>query len=393
MGLNQRSLVFSGISIFSLAIAAGLTIIEARTGNSASTSQSVALNPSYSAETPQVSHPAPKGLFAPTRGDVRIVVISDLNSQYGSTHYEPEVIQAIKLIPQWQPDLVLAGGDMVAGQKTNLTQAQIRAMWAAFEQKVGAPLRQASLPFGFTIGNHDASGARASNGQYLFTTERELAAAHWNHPRHDPGLAFVDRAQFPFYYTFEKDDIFYLVWDASSAKISSEQLAWVEKSLASPKAQQAKMRIAIGHLPLYAVAVGRDKAGEILDQADRLRSLLEQYRVHTYISGHQHAYFPGHRGQLQLLHAGALGGGPRPLLNSNLPAQKTLTVVDIDLNAISTRYTTYDMKTLKVVDQKKLPRIIIGPNGKILRRDLQWQDLTPAEKAQTYTPSNSNTRQ
>jgi len=49
---------------------------------------------------------APEGLFAP-RGDVRIVVINDLNSQYGSTSYEPEVARAITLIPDWQPDLVV----------------------------------------------------------------------------------------------------------------------------------------------------------------------------------------------------------------------------------------------------------------------------------------------
>jgi len=64
---------------------------------------------------------------------------------------------------------------------------------------------------------------------------------------------------------------------------------------------------------------------------------------------------------LELLHTGALGSGPRPLLNSNL-APQTLTVVDIKLRSASTTYTTYDMTTL-VVDHRKLPRIIVGPNG------------------------------
>ncbi|MFQ3680414.1 MAG: metallophosphoesterase, partial [Pseudanabaenaceae cyanobacterium] len=41
------------------------------------------------ARPPRNPRPAPKGLFAPVRGDVRIAVISDLNSQYGSTQYEP----------------------------------------------------------------------------------------------------------------------------------------------------------------------------------------------------------------------------------------------------------------------------------------------------------------
>lgn len=332
--------------------------------------------------------PAPKGLFAPPRGDVRIAVISDLNSQYGSTSYEAEVTKAIALIPDWQPDLVVGGGDMVAGQSPSLTKEEIKAMWAGFEHYIGAPLRKANLPFGFTIGNHDASAALAINGKFLFSNERELAAAHWNNPEYNPGLQFVDRAKFPFYYSFQKNNIFYLVLDASTAKIPPVQLAWMEKSLATSTAQSAKMRIAIGHLPLYAVAVGRDESGEILDNADKLREFLERYRVHTYISGHHHAYFPGHRGQLQLLHTGALGSGPRPLLNSSLPTQKTLTIVDINLESASTIYTTYDMTTLNLVDQHKLPRIIVGPNGMVLRRDVELNQLTPQEGVLTYTPSN-----
>lgn len=148
------------------------------------------------------------------------------------------------------------------------------------------------------------------------------------------------------------------------------------------------MRIVIGHLPLYAVAVGCDESGEILDNADKLRLLLERYRVHTYISGHHHAYFPAHRGQVQLLHTGALGSGPRPLLNSSLPTQKTLTVVDVNLGSASTTHTTYDMTTLQLVDQRKLPRIILGPDGMVLRRDVEWDELTPAERLLSHTPSN-----
>ena len=185
----------------------------------------------------------------PTRGDVRIVVISDLNSQYGSTSYEPEVDRAIALIPDWQPDLVLCGGDMIAGQKQSLTESQIQAMWAAFDQHIANPLRQQNIPFGFTIGNHDGSGAKA-NGKLTFADERQLAAAYWNKPQHDPGLQIIERAEFPFFYSFRQHDIFYLVWDASTAKIYFQQLAWVENSLASPAAQQAKLRIVIDPLPL-----------------------------------------------------------------------------------------------------------------------------------------------
>ena len=174
--------------------------------------RSVSLSPPEVTVASSPKSLGPEGLYAPVRRDIRLAVISDLNSQYGSTTYAPEVDKAIRLIPDWQPDLVLCGGDMIAGQKLSLSIAQIEAMWEAFDHHVAAPLRKAKIPFGFTIGNHDGSGAIAKD-KLIFAQERDLAAAYWNDPAHDPGLNFLDRAQFPFYYSFLKDNIFYLVWD------------------------------------------------------------------------------------------------------------------------------------------------------------------------------------
>ncbi len=320
-------------------------------------------------------------LFDPPRGDVRLVVISDLNSAYGSTDYDPEVDKGIALIPFWNPDVVICSGDMVAGQDITLTPEQIRAMWAAFDEHVAAPLREADLPYGFTIGNHDASSALGINNQALFQQERDLATEYWQDPAHDPGLEFIDRFEFPFYYTFRYGDVFFLSWDGSSSKIPAEKLAWVEQALASEAAQSARIRILVGHLPLYAVAIGRDEPGEVMDNADQLRALLEKYDVHTYISGHHHAYYPGHRGDLQLLHMGILGAGPRPLIEGNLPPWKALTVLDIDFaNPELTRYTTYDIQTLELIENQTLPRFLTGHNGIVLRRDVKPGDLTPEEK-------------
>jgi len=395
MSLNRRQLLLGslilgggGLAVFASKIASQISISSPPTAIAPASPLGTTANPSPPILTSvKATNPAPKGLFAPVKKDVRIVVISDLNSSYGSTTYDAEVTKGIALIPDWQPDLVLCGGDMVAGQSPSLTPDEIKAMWRSFEANIAAPLRQKNIPFGFTIGNHDASAALGVRGQFLFQGERDLASAYWKDPQHNPGLQFVDQVGFPFYYTFQQQDIFYLVWDASTSKIPTEQIAWAERSLASPAAQNAKFRIAIGHLPLYAVAVGRDELGEILNNADQLRSLLERYKVHTYISGHNHAYYPAHKGQLQLLHTGILGSGPRPLLNSNLPTFKTITVLDVDLKAGDTTYTTYDMKTMELVDIKTLPRLITGPTGTILRRDLETTDLTPQEKSLTFTPS------
>ncbi|HEY9621453.1 MAG TPA: metallophosphoesterase [Crinalium sp.] len=351
-------------------------------------SPNVGLSPADASPAPATPTPAnspnllaQNGITNPPRGEVRLAVISDLNGPYGATEYSASVHRAIALLPGWQPDIVLGGGDMVAGQNRRLNQQQVEAMWAGFDRAIAAPLRRANLPFGFTLGNHDASRAVGPNG-LIYQKERELAASYWNNPAHIPALEFVDRHKFPFYYSFTKNNVFFLVWDASSSlRMPAEDLAWVEQSLSSETAKAAKLRIVIGHLPLYAVAKERDSAGEVLDGADELRSLLERHNVHTYISGHHHAYYPAHRGQLELLHAGAMGDGPRLLLAGNLPRIRTLTIVDVNLASMSTVYTTYDVDTLKLIDQNELPKLIVSHNGVVFRRDIDWSELTPAEKA------------
>ena len=310
-----------------------------------------------------------------------MVVMSDLNGVYGSTDYDPDVDKGMTLIPFWNPDLVVCSGDMIAGQDLTLTPAQIQAMWAAFDEHVAAPLRNAGLPYGFTLGNHDASSALGINDGYLFQQERDLAAAYWQAPEHNPGVEFIDRAEFPFYYTFRDGDVFFLAWDGSSSRLPEDKLAWVEETLSSEAAQNARVRIVLGHLPLYAVAVGRDEPGEVMDNADQLRAMLEKYDVHTYISGHHHAYYPGHRGDLQLLHMGILGSGPRPLIDGDLTPWKALTVLDIDFDTPEvTRYTTYDIQTLDLIEYEELPRFLTGHNGVVLRRDVAHSDLSAEEK-------------
>ncbi|QUS61256.1 metallophosphoesterase [Synechocystis sp. PCC 7338] len=321
------------------------------------------------------------GQALPPRGDLRIAVISDLNSVYGSTNYEPEVPKALQLIPSLQPDLVLCSGDMVAGQSPKLTNAQIQAMWDAFDGVVAQPLRQARIPFGFTLGNHDASGALDQNRRFRFQNERELAARYWRNPAHDPGITFLDKSDFPFYYTFSQNGVFFLVWDGSTHRIPPEKLSWVEMALASAPARQAKLRLAIGHLPLYGVAEGRNKPGEVMANAEQLRGLLEKYQVHTYISGHQHAYYPGRRGNLELLHTGILGAGPRALIGQERRSPKTLTILDFTFGQLDqVQYTTYDMKDLSPVGLESLPRFLLGHNGRVIRRDLREANLTPAEQ-------------
>ncbi|CAN5873609.1 metallophosphoesterase [soil metagenome] len=301
----------------------------------------------------------------------RVAVISDMNSAYGSTTYRPEVATAVTLIRErWRPDLVLAAGDMIAGQRPSLTDDNVQAMWAAFDAEVAAPLRTARIPFGFALGNHDGSAYPAH------ARDRAFAIEHWRSTERETGLDFIDRADFPLYYSFRQGPLFVVVWDATSAIMAADTtlLRWLDGQLAGEAARAARFRIVLGHLPLYAVAEGRDRPGEVLDDADALRARLERHDVHMYISGHHHAYYAGRRGGIELLHTGALGEGPRPLLGTQQPSPRTVTILDFDARSADVRITTVvigDEMNQDTVPLQSLPRRIDGHNGYVLRRDVQ----------------------
>ncbi|MFM7361067.1 MAG: metallophosphoesterase family protein [Cyanobium sp.] len=307
----------------------------------------------------------------PPRGDRRLVAISDLNGPYGSTSYLGEVHRAVALIPALAPDLVLCGGDMVAGQKQGLSAGQLAAMWAAFDRQLLIPLRRAHLPFALTLGNHDASGSRSA-GRYSFALDRQEAERFWRPRRDRLGLRFVDGSRFPFAYSVLQNDLFLLVWDASAAQLPAEQLAWAERSLASSAAQGARARLVLGHLPLQPIAQGRSRPTEVLQQAEALQRLLERHNVAAYISGHHHAFFPGRSGSLDLLALGALGHGPRRLLGSTQPPRHTLTLIDMFWGRSGQParrvYTSYDITSLRRIQPDELPESVVTPAGRVIRR-------------------------
>ena len=365
----------------------------------------------------------------PRRGDLRIAVISDLNSGLGAANYEWQVDSIINRIPKiWKPDLVICGGDMVAGMGVSKTE-QLQKMWDGFDKHIAQPLKDAKIPFAFTLGNHD--------GPRSYPIEHKFAKKFWNKNEHKPDLNFVDDSHFPNYYsfvmnqeprgknfkyeaknnfkdrdkpqdnqeprgkptryelenTFKKlrgkprgikpsgeikptggDNIFFVSWEASSAQITHENLEWLKEQFQTPEAKKAKFRFVMGHMPLYSVAQERDSKGNVLEEPEKLRKLLEEYNVHTYISGHQHAYYPGKRGELELLNTGAAGSGPRAWLTQNRAPVNTITIMDIFMEKDSISYSTYDIKKKKasemaLFNEKSLPSAMFGINGYMLRRD------------------------
>lgn len=295
---------------------------------------------------------------------MRVVLIADLNESYGSTYYEKYVDSTLTYIEKWQPDLVLCAGDMIAGQSLALSEEEIRAMWAGFDETIGQPLRNMEIPFAFTLGNHDGSGS----GNY--DHERNLAKEYWS--EYLPDLDYIDYDYFPFYYSFTFDDLFVISWDASNHLITQEEIGWIEEQLSQELAKGASKRIILGHLPLYAVAEGRNREGEILKNADDLFEIMKRNNVDYYFSGHHHAWYPAEKEGLKMIHSGAQGSGPRPLIGSDLPPHRTITLLERENGSSTFRITTFDLENnMELISPEELPAVIEGINGKIERYDYE----------------------
>ncbi len=316
---------------------------------------------------------SPTHAQSPERGDVRIVVLSDFNGAYGSLTYSPHVGRVLDItINTWQPDLLLSAGDVIGGQNTSLPAERFAEMWGAFDAQVARPLREAGIPYAFATGNHDGSSLRndvTTGNEFTFQRERDAAQGYWRRPLYETNLPYQSREGFPFNYSFTFGELFIVVWDASSARITEEQRGWAARELSRSAARNAKLRVLLGHLPFYGVSEEKTKPGEVLENGDELRRWLEQRGLDLYISGHHAAYYPAKVGGVTLLHSGGIGA--RRLLGSEAEPRSAVTLLDIDLGTdVEIRLTTFDAATLEVISPESLPERLGGLNGPILRYDL-----------------------
>jgi predicted phosphodiesterase len=289
-----------------------------------------------------------------------IAVISDLNSSYGSVHYNETISRVIQELAIIKPDIILCAGDMVAGQKRTLTESNIIGMWKGFKETVLDPIQQLSIPFGFTLGNHDASPT--------FHTDRRLANEFWNKNVAATNLDFADSSHYPFYFSYIKENIFFMSWDASSAKVPAEVYRWMKAQLKTQTATKARLRILTGHLPLYPIVDAKNKPGEVNAAADSSLAFFIENGLDLYISGHQHAFYPAGKNGLSLLNAGAIGEGERKIMGHYENARKAYTIIEVPVKApLLFTYKTYDPVIDKMIDPAALPDSVTGFNGTVIK--------------------------
>jgi hypothetical protein len=132
------------------------------------------------------------------------------------------------------------------------------------------PAADFDLPFYAVLGNHDHNGNVAAQVEYSTRSER------WRMP------GFYYKESFP---ATGKPlvDVFFLDTTPlhSGERSARNQLMWLEEQLASSKAH---WRIVAGHHALLSGGTSGTLARSFVE----LTHLLEQYRVHAYVAGHDH---------------------------------------------------------------------------------------------------------
>lgn len=297
----------------------------------------------------------------PARGALRVVVLSDLNGSYGSTHYGPEVAAAVARTLALAPDLVLCTGDMVAAQRAKpLTRPELEAMWASFHAHVSGPLARAGLPFAVTPGNHDA--ALGAN----FTLDRAVYREQWL-PRR-PKLDLLPGSQWPFGYAFVLGDVFFASLDVTiTVPMPAPERRWLQTLLAGPTATQARARVLFSHVPMWSFAVGREHE-RLADLA--LEQIVRDGRVDLYLSEHHHSFYPGVKDGVRYVGQGCLGAGPRPLIGTRERTPRSITLVDVDRDGGLRLEGLAGPGFDEPIDRLTLPPRIVTPEATLLRDDL-----------------------
>lgn len=292
-------------------------------------------------------------LFVIDAHALKIAVISDLNGSYGQLTYNQAVKNTATHLLENRPDLIIATGDMIAGQKQGLNYL---GMWNSFHNIMTIPFKKYGIPFAVTPGNHDGSAA------FKFKLERDIFRSQWK--THRPNLNFIHANNYPDYYAFTMDNVLFVSIDATlTGKLSNKQMNWLTDVLQSPVSYRHK--IVFGHLPLFATVA--KKAKEKLDSRS-LEKLFKQTKVTAYLSGHHHAFYPGLKEGIHHVSQGCLGSAPRKLIGTSMRSSRSYSIINLDddftVNAVNVE------DNFSLINKKSLPKSIQSDNSTIYRDDL-----------------------
>ncbi|WP_413585007.1 metallophosphoesterase family protein [Bdellovibrio sp. HCB274] len=269
------------------------------------------------------STPAPDDEIKDSAKSLKIHAFADMNIDTDGT-YSSSTISIVKSMISRQPAAILGVGDYIDGEKTSLSNSTYVSMWNAFSKKVMAPMRDARIPFLPTPGNHDA----------YYNQERQQYSTFWD--KNKGNVEFVDDDNFPFYYSFIQEDVFFVSLDNanySSLKNRTAQLAWLKAQLTSSRAKGARARVVYGHIPLYSIVATKANSSTVYSNgvltgerrtagSNTLEAILLNNNVDLVIFGHSHGFYSGHYTyadgkKLQVVSMPCAGSAPRYLVGTS----------------------------------------------------------------------------
>jgi 3',5'-cyclic AMP phosphodiesterase CpdA len=239
--------------------------------------------------------PTPDDETKDSAKSLKIHAFADMNIDTSGT-YSSSTISIVKSMISRQPAAILGVGDFIDGEKTSLSDSTYVNMWNSFSKKVLAPMRDANVPFLPTPGNHDA----------YYSQERRLYKSFWGSNKGN--VEFVDDANFPFYYSFIQEDVFFVSLDDanySNLYNRTAQLAWLKAQLSSARAKGARARVVYGHIPLYSIVSTQANSSTVYQNgvltserrtagSNTLEAILLNNNVDLVIFGHSHSFYSGH---------------------------------------------------------------------------------------------------
>lgn len=225
----------------------------------------------------------------PARGpETRIVFFTDVHARPGGD-VPNRLLQAARAINEADPDLVIGGGDLVAGafMQDEASAAPGWDAYLAFQDTIDAPVHTA-------LGNHDLAGG-ADDPRAFFRRRLGVDATYGSTDVAGLHLVLLDSVSVV-------DGVHY------EGRVDAEQLAWLERDLAALPADQPIV-LAL-HLPLRTGHFeGPAPADRAVVNADEVLARFRGRRLVLVLQGHLHVHEHIRDGDTTFLTGGAVSGG------------------------------------------------------------------------------------
>ena len=216
------------------------------------------------------------------KGSLRLVFYTDIHTR---TEWETPLAleKAVLAINRMNPDLVIAGGDLITDGFQS-SAASVEPRWQAY-MKMHRSIKADLYP---TIGNHDLVAAIPEDGSRPAVNPRAVYLSHMG----------LERT----YYSFDASGYHFLVLDSIrciggnlnyQGVISDEQLEWMKHDLSMVPASTPI--VLATHIPLLTVFYSATEGATFAAKANRVVTnnlevfkLIEEHNVILVLQGHLH---------------------------------------------------------------------------------------------------------